>query len=365
MKRLYLVIMAICMTALVSCFSPWEGGDGTITIAFSDNSGLSVRSAEFTPFNAAGGTYEIRLIGPGGVELIETVPMGVSAITVRIEVIPGDWTVSVHSIDNNGDLAGIGFAEAPVTVIAGQSSEPVQISMNTAFEASTFNELEQAINSATGFSHAYILISGNIEIGSRLDVTGDITLISDGETAISRGVDFEHQLFEANGGVLILGRSGMSGSIIIDGGGRHATFPLINVSSGGHMEMHNGVTLRGNDSISAGGGVSVGSNATFTMHGGMISGNNTGDPYPGDGGGVFIGTNATFTMHDGTISGNTVRNGNGGGVYVSNGGHFVMYGGTISGNTANGNGNAVYVFAGETALIFGQSREGAIDEDLP
>jgi hypothetical protein len=209
--------------------------------------------------------------------------------------------------------------------------------MNTAFEASTFNELEQAINSATGFSHAYILISGNIEIGSRLDVTGDITLISDGETAISRGVDFEHQLFEANGGVLILGRSGMSGSIIIDGGGRHATFPLINVSSGGHLEMHNGVTLRGNDSISAGGGVSVGSNATFTMHGGMISGNNTGDPYPGDGGGV----------------------------YVSNGGHFVMYGGTISGNTANGNGNAVYVFAGETALIFGQSREGAIDEDLP
>jgi len=255
MKRLYLVIMAICMMALVSCFSPWEGGDGTITIAFSDNSGSSVRSAGFTPFNAAGGTYEIRLIGPGGVELIETVPMGVS-VRVQIAVIPGDWTVSVRSIDNNGDLAGIGFADTPVTVIAGQSSEPVQIIMNTAFGTSSFSELEQAINSATDFSHAYILISGNIEIGSRLVVTnGAITFIPDGEITISRGVDFADDLFRADdGGALILGRPSMSGSIIIDGKGRLAFFPLINVSSGGHMEMHNGVTLRGNPSVGNGGG---------------------------------------------------------------------------------------------------------------
>ena len=94
-----------------------------------------------------------------------------------------------------------------------------------------------------------------------------------------------------------------------------------------------------NASIKFGAGVHLGANASFTMHGGSISGNKT----AGYGGGVYVQAGTTsFTMTGGTITGNSAGH-DGGGVYVKNG-SFTMTGGTISGNTAGSgcNGGGVY-----------------------
>ena len=84
-----------------------------------------------------------------------------------------------------------------------------------------------------------------------------------------------------------------------------------------------------------GGGVDVG-RGTFTMNGGIISGNTA-----NSGAGVHLGS-GTFTMNGGTVSGNTADNG--GGVYVS--GTFTKTGGAIVGNAAKSSGGGVYVNGG-------------------
>lgn len=91
--------------------------------------------------------------------------------------------------------------------------------------------------------------------------------------------------------------------------------------------------------------VSIQSESTFAMSGGIITGNH-GD----DGGGISV-SNSTFTMSGGTITGNTA--GRGGGIYLWGGGPHIgdiiytstMSGGTITGNIAN-NGGGIYVHIG-------------------
>ncbi len=82
-----------------------------------------------------------------------------------------------------------------------------------------------------------------------------------------------------------------------------------------------------------GGGVYVASGATFEMYGGSITDNN-GDPSEKDlgGGGVFV-HDGTFTMNGGVISGNYA--GWGGGVEIYQDGLFTMNGGTNTDNTGS------------------------------
>jgi hypothetical protein len=89
------------------------------------------------------------------------------------------------------------------------------------------------------------------------------------------------------------------------------------------------------------------SGGTFTMNGGVISGNTIAGVNL-DGGGVYVGVFGAFTMNGGEISGNTASYG--GGVCVSRGGTFTMDGGKISGNTAS-SGGGVFLF-NEAALRF-------------
>ena len=94
-----------------------------------------------------------------------------------------------------------------------------------------------------------------------------------------------------------------------------------------------------NASIKFGAGVHLGADASFTMHGGSISGNKT----AGYGGGVYVQAGTTsFTMTGGTITGNSAGH-DGGGVYVKNG-SFTMTGGSITENRVGSgcNGGGVY-----------------------
>lgn len=135
----------------------------------------------------------------------------------------------------------------------------------------------------------------------------------------------------------------------------------VNVN-GGKFNMYGGViknnTAGTSKSLSNGGAVYVGSNGTFKMSGGEITGNTA----TRNGGGVAV-YNGTFTMSgDAMISNNIAKQDYnavehlGGGVYVGASGKFTMSGDTvISGNLArsgyadsNAQGGGVYVASGGT-----------------
>jgi uncharacterized repeat protein (TIGR02543 family) len=117
------------------------------------------------------------------------------------------------------------------------------------------------------------------------------------------------------------------------------------------LELKNG-TLTSNILVSAmnpwsSGGVHIDNGGTFTMSGGVISGNNvivTGSGYDAWGGGVYVHS-GIFKMTGGTIAGNMsiAQSGiaYGGGVYIQNGATFQFASGTIYGNSAGSNSNAI------------------------
>lgn len=103
-----------------------------------------------------------------------------------------------------------------------------------------------------------------------------------------------------------------------------------------------------------GGGIYVGSNSTFTMEGGLITGNKVGgdtNSVKAGGAGVFVDNGGTFTMKGGEISHNT-SGGSGAGVFVNGDkgnlndhGTFFMNGGKIANNTStasNSSGGGVF-----------------------
>jgi hypothetical protein len=123
----------------------------------------------------------------------------------------------------------------------------------------------------------------------------------------------------------------------------------------------NGGTIRDNTAAKNGGGVFVGKvedtgAAKFVMEGGLISGNKTTDGSAGKGGGVYVSEYGNFTMTGGTVSDNESGN-DGGGVYVTGSvsatGSAKIQNGRIGGeNIGDGNkakyGGGVYVGASGT-----------------
>lgn len=99
-------------------------------------------------------------------------------------------------------------------------------------------------------------------------------------------------------------------------------------------------SIGGRTSGSSSGAVWVGSNATFYMYGGTL----TGSHGLKNGGGMYLCNNSKATMYGGAIKGNTAAR-RGGGVF-SDGGNFVMHGGTISNNSAPESGGGVIMNSG-------------------
>jgi hypothetical protein len=108
--------------------------------------------------------------------------------------------------------------------------------------------------------------------------------------------------------------------------------PVVQVNTGGTLEMKTGSLITGNtQGGSSGGGVLV-SGGIFTMSGGEVRGNKNTDYGGGGGGGVSISSSGgSFTMNGGAVRSNQSTY-FGGGVSVS-GGTFTMSAGMVSGNT--------------------------------
>jgi len=146
---------------------------------------------------------------------------------------------------------------------------------------------------------------------------------------IMYGGSIENNTASDGGGVL----NRMGSTFVMEGGEISGNSANLIRGSGGGVNcqgifiMRNG-TIRNNTTNGGGGGVMKGW-GDFIMEGGEISDNVA----VGSGGGVIL-TNwsPTFTMHDGIISGN--EGAWGGGVVNNNGNTFTMFGGVIKDNVA-------------------------------
>ncbi|MEG2136221.1 MAG: right-handed parallel beta-helix repeat-containing protein, partial [Clostridia bacterium] len=226
--------------------------------------------------------------------------------------------------------------------------------------------LETAIGSAatgTEKDPTPITVSGTITApadGSIIIKGKHIKLVATASATIQCGGAGPESLFviPANSSLTL------GANVTLDGGSTAnigCTHGLVKVS-GGKLTMEAHSAIQNNKS---GRGVWLeDKGSTFTMSGGVISGNNATSNTAtkiknenGRGGGVYV-SDGTFEMSGGEISGNEATN-NGGGVYVSASEKFNMTGGTISGNKAtksddfSGNGGGVYVYDGTFTMSGG------------
>jgi len=148
-----------------------------------------------------------------------------------------------------------------------------------------------------------------------------------------------------------------------NGGGVNINNSIVNMT-GGDIREHRNLPST-NNPILEGGGVRVaGSNAVFTMSGGMIghATNNAQGNRSHHGAGVWVGAQATFDMSGGLATTRIMRNEStgvgppgGGGVQVTDSGSELnMTGGTIAYNTA-ANGGGVNIIAGGDFYMNGGS----------
>ena len=169
--------------------------------------------------------------------------------------------------------------------------------------------------------------------GSLFTVNNGVTLTLDNNITLQGRSDNTDSLVKVEDGGTFIMNSGsvISGNIIPSGigGGVHVR---------GTFTMNNGSAIS-NNNVRRGGGVYIRS-GSFTLNGGTISGN-TATAGDNGGGGVYVGVGSIFIMNSGFIRDN-ITDGDGGGVIVE--GTFTMNGGIISGNKANV-GGGIYNYA--------------------
>ena len=248
----------------------------------------------------------------------------------------------------------------------------------------TWAGLSSAIGTLTAGATATFLLQGDYVVGDggvneiTIDTNKTITLLPFGDVQIMRNTSpaYTGNFFTIDVGTLTLGKPGMGGSILLNGGNFTVSGVLIQVglfTASAYLSMYDNVTLKNNEfgavSISnvgkfemfggtikentayQGGGVSS-SSGTFNMKGGTIGPTNKAISTSTGGGGVCM-LGGSFTMSDGLITGNEAEMG--GGVYLSGSGSLEMTGNAeISGNkaisSASACGGGVYVNSGTDSL---------------
>ena len=372
MKKIifFLIIAAsICIVLMIAC-SPWDGdGEGemvTVTINLGSpgtaRKAVNTSSGEHLDFD----DYEMILNSTSGsVTYTPTVVISSSlppSISLSAKVKIGQYqkmVIRVYDEDSGKRrLRAEGKHDTTFSISATGLSGISSIDLFSATEVDSWAAL--AADIAFGDSvtpprpEVFVLINdgtaGSWDATASISINRPITLQTRGAVTITSDSispsPYTSSFFSVGaGGALVL-----EGTLTLDGGGGAGitkTASLIQVNNGS-LEINTGVTITGGN-YSQGGGVYVGSNGTFTMSGGAISGNE--EPSAGtpiNGGGVYVAPGGSFTMSGGVISSNTASNG--GGVYVdadnTSAGSFTMNGGDIIDNIANADGGGVAVIGG-------------------
>ncbi len=227
----------------------------------------------------------------------------------------------------------------------------------------TFNFYNGSICDNTLDSYQTGLKAGAVEVNGTFNMYGGSIKNNQGTRWIGAESYYVGGVLVTSSGVFNLYDGELSGNSSAHRDRASGTFNggAVNVN-GGKFNMYGGViknnTAGTSKALSNGGAVYVGSNGTFTMTGGEITGNTA----TRNGGGVAV-NNGTFTMSgDAKILNNSAKQDYnsiehlGGGVYVGEKGTFTMSGNTsVEGNLAragyadsNAQGGGVYVASGGT-----------------
>jgi len=355
MKKIF-YCFCFCLIAFLasSCFSPWRGDSGNLTIVWG-NPGHSRAGGSYHEEDLVEFSYKVTLNGPGGKIEQEFSSMEGASFSV----IPGTWGVTViggiygESIFEPIQLLVMGIKE--IEVKAGEKKIE-SITLYNAGEVFSWGDLEYWLNDSYycpdptcakfNYPHEQIILikreleaiegsedfkkSKNLEMlfENPLRIYRSIILVSEEPVIFKRDEGFTEEFFivHSEGGSpsrLTLGMPGMSGTITIDGSdsGNNAEFvsnlscQAISVGNNGELVMNRGVTIQNNNNqLSNGGAVFV--SGTFTMNGGTIRNNSAGgfdvddnSPRAGYGGGVYVDYDGKFIMNGGSITGNSVIGG--------------------------------------------------------
>jgi len=319
-----IIAAAFFILSFSACFSPWDGGEGTLSFNFGgDNSArhmIDLDSEEYKNY-----IHEVILKNLDGEIVLQDKFSGKTGI---VSIHAGTYTVTIKGYDTDGVLHSYGIysdeakEKHSITVTAGKNEE-VPVKMHSAAEVFSWEEIrnvvEEAVNGASEYPERelYILINSE-ELAANETITvssARITLVAEHSVTIDASAATPIFNISSNnaGVVLTLGIKNMPGEITITGNSGGADGALINVRTG-TLTMHERVFIKGHRNSSANGS---------------------------NGGAVFVSDGGTFEMYGGEISGNTANYG--GGVYVSRG-NFLKHktGGEIFDNTAEEEGQAVY-----------------------
>jgi LysM repeat protein len=311
----------------------------------------------------AGGNY---IVLGDAASTTENVPVPATGMNIHVRTAREDG-VLVNSGANAGHVR---YFTADNGDTIGYLGGRLIIGMNVSAEAADFYEKVAAYAGATGNMEIAVNADLTLPIPVTIPANADYTLTiksgSAGTRTITRGTSDTGAgsgLFIVSGGVKLLFED-----IIINGNNfSNNAAPLVRVNSRGELTLNAGAALRNNRAADGGavylnGAYGTGNTAALTMNAGSeISGNMA----TSDGGGVYA-YYGTFTMNGGVISGNTASGtsiyGRGAGVYVGSNSTFNMGGNAvISGNTASststnyGNGGGVYIYMDATFNMSGNA----------
>jgi len=234
---------------------------------------------------------------------------------------------------------------APVTINPSYSNVNIILSGGTAEKTISLS----SNGSLFTISFGTLTLENNITLQGRSSNNASLVKLDyySGKLVMKTGSKIQNNTIIKNddlasgGGIYING-----GSFTMDGG----------IISGNKVEVTSSSSSYDNKHVTARGGGVCFINGTFNLNGGTIS-NNTAysNKFTSAGGGVYVYEGKIFTMNGGTISGNTAESSSvlatsytyGGGVAAWNNSTFTMTGGTISGNivksATNQLGGGVYV----------------------
>ena len=223
---------------------------------------------------------------------------------------------------------------------------------------------------ASGETSWYVA-RGEVEIGSRVTVTGDVHLIlADGaELTASKGIqvadDDNNPQTPSPNSLTIYGQAKGTGELIADVNIGHAGIGGNNNCDGGTVTIHGGnVTATGGTGGAGIGGGSLSDGGTVTIYGGTVTassgtgGAGIGGGTQGDGGTVT----ATGGSHGAGIGGG--HTGTAGTFSTGNNGHAVIFASSIADQSKRNDWNGV-IFQGNEGQVYGTSITPAEDFSIP
>jgi hypothetical protein len=328
-----------------------EGGLGTLSSIVSFPETVSQAFLSLYSLDAQE-TYRETTISRNAVKTLDNLPSG--SYQAFIDLYDGTknkaavWTGVVHIYDGSTTLLkqnfeAANFAACPPELGKGETTLAAKLEAALASESGSYTIVLDATEAA--FAPKDLKVTGNKNITLILRGSGETVHLNGNGSLFTLGAASDSSLTLVIQDITLEGKS-------------NNTAPVVQVNSGGTLEVKAGSSLTSNTSSGNGGGVSVASGGTLTMSGGEIR-DNKASASNAHGGGVYVAGGAIFTMTGGEISGNSTPNSTsdgdkgGGGVYVASGGAFTMSGGVVSLNSSGFDGGGVLVNGGTFTMSDG------------